>query len=152
MLQPQLTAHAVVVLPRVRSDLLHSVVGALERAWCSDAVQTIPHQTHTRALFLVDRVTFHSCALRMAQGMMSLCESSQKSLRHRSCRYKVHFRLHSTCVFFIFHFTDNTSDLSCAIFWNQTRPLCYFARGWTLWPIGWSDPKHRLLAQVLHRR
>ena len=64
---------------------------------------------------------------RVAQGMMSLCESSQK---------------HSLMFFSIFHLTDNTSDLSSAINWNQTKPVCCYARGWTLWPIGWSDPKH----------
>ena len=85
-------------------------------------VQTIPHRNHTRALFLVAGVTFHSCTLRMAQGMMSLCESSQKSILHRSCRCWVFLRLHSLLCFLIFHLTDSTIDLSSAINWNQSKP------------------------------
>ena len=66
---------------------------------CHERDRGIPHRTHTRALFLVACVTFHSCALRMAEGMMSLCESSQKSFLHRSCRRWVFLRLHSLLCF-----------------------------------------------------
>ena len=38
-----------------------------------------------------------------------------------------------SCIFFIFHLTDNTCDFSSAIYWNQAEPL---------WLIGWSDPTH----------
>ena len=35
--------------------------------------------------------------------------------------------------------------------WNQTKPVCDSVLGWTVWPSGRSDSKHRLWAQVLHR-
>ena len=108
----------------------------------TESVQTIFHRTHTRALFLVAFVTFHSCALRMAQGVMSLCESSQNHSVIGHVVVSCSFDSIPSCVSFTFHLTDNTIDLSSAISRNQTKPLWDCAQGWTLWPIGWSDPKH----------
>ena len=81
--------------------------------------------THTRALSLVACVAFHSCALRMdqAQGMMSLCESSQNHSFIGHVVVGCSFDSILSCVFFTFHLTDNTSDLSIDINWNQIKPF-----------------------------
>ena len=40
--------------------------------------------------------------------------------------------------YFLFtHYLTDASD------WNQIKPLCSFARGWTAWPSGRSDAKHK---------
>ena len=78
--------------------------------------------------------TFSRCArshvtARVAQGMMSLCECSQKSFFHRSCRF---FGVPPTPFPLVFSSPSphrQPSDLSSAINWNQTKPLCYSARG-----------------------
>ena len=58
----------------------------------------------------------------------------------------VEFFFHTVCSYFLFTciLTDDTCCLSLAIDWNQTEPMCYFAREWTAWPSGRSDPKHNL--------
>ena len=59
---------------------------------------------------------------RVAQGMMSLCESSQKSFTIGHVVVWCSFDSVPSCVFFTFHLADNTSDLSSATNWNQTKP------------------------------
>ena len=50
----------------------------------------------------------------------------------------------SSCLLTVYCHTDATD-------WNQTKPESNSTLGWTIWPSGRSDSKHRLWAQVLHR-
>ena len=87
---------------------------------------------------------------------------------HARCDHTFGSRLDDLCVCFKSHFiighvfvecsfdpvssyslitychTDATYCLTNATDWNQIKPLCNSALGWTVWPPGRSDPKHRL--------
>ena len=103
-----------------------------------------PHRTHTRALFLVA----HACARQMwvhvwLKGLtICSCFKSQFISGHVS----VEISLDPISSYFLINYclTDATD-------WNQIILLCISVVGWTVWPTGRSDPRHRLWAQVLHR-
>ena len=98
-------------------------------------VQITPHRTHTRALLLAAHTTCDShvwlkvltihCVFRkvISSLVMSFFECS--------------FDLVSSCLLTVHNHTDATD-------WNQTEPVCDSALGWTVWPSGRSDSKHRL--------
>ena len=94
--------------------------------------QTTPHRMHTRALFLKG-LTICWCASKVIPSLvMSL----------------LNVPLDPVSSYFLFtcYITDDTCCLSYAVDWNQTKPVCSFARGWTAWPSGRSDPKTQVVS------
>ena len=78
----------------------------------TEGVQTIPHQTHTRALFLVAHFITRDCTCGSwygeSQGMMSLCESSQNHSFTGHVVVGCSFDSNPSYVFFILHLKYNT--------------------------------------------
>ena len=100
---------------------------------CLVLVQTTPHRTHTRALFLASHARTQDVLTRLAQGLDVLF-----------VRLKSHFIIGHFFVgcslnpqFLYFLITHGLTD---ATDWNQIEPLCNSALGWTVWPSGRSDP------------
>ena len=114
-------------------------------------VQTTPYRTHTRALFLPAHARTPGVITRLAQGLDDLlvCRKSHLIIGHVivECSFDPvsSYFLISCCL------TDATYCLTDATDWNQIKPLCNSALGWTVWPSGRFDPKHKSSAQVLHR-
>ena len=113
---------------------------------CTD--NTSP-DAHTRTFFSLR--TSHVTA-RVPQGMMSLCESSQKIIPT-----SVMSLLGVPSTPFIPMFSSSstlhtTPAISPALSTGIRLNSCAAPLGDGLWLIGWPEPKHRLWAQVLHRR
>ena len=74
----------------------------------------------------------------------------QKSFHHWSCLRWMFCRPH---FFLLSHYclTNTTYCLFYATDWNLITLVCNSALVWLVWPSGWSDPKYRSWAQVLHR-
>ena len=107
-------------------------------------IQRTLHRTHTRALFLAAHARTPDVFTHLAQGLDDLfvCLKNHSIIGHVfvECSFDpVSSYFLSTC-----YFTDDTCCLSCAIDWNQTKPVCNSARGWTARSSGRSDPKRRL--------
>ena len=112
------------------------------------SVQTTPHRTHACAHFA-------RCVSLFAHFIQ--CCIGSRCLSDSVCLSKIIPSAH--------HVTPGCSWVlcfpSCLVFvcraagtagWNQTKPVHDSTLGWTVWPSGRSDSKHRLWAQVLYRR
>ena len=105
-------------------------------------VQITPHRTHACALFLVACHISHisSNAPASAQDVWAILCVSPKSCHP-----------HTVSLLGVLEFSAFPPVLSSSTTppngdWNQMKPLCSSALGWTVWPSGRSDSK------VLHRR
>ena len=109
-----------------------------ESGGTNDVQTTSPHVRISTLFFSVR--TLHVIT-RVAQDILRASKVSLSSvmslLNIPSTPFTPYFLF--TCLF-----TDATDYLTDAADWNQMKPLCKFARGWTAWPSGRSDPKHRL--------
>ena len=88
------------------------------------------------------RTHAHSFSLRTPHVITRLARGPDDSL----CVWKSHyifghifvecsFDPDSSCLLTVHYLTDATD-------WNQTKPVCDSALGWTVWPSGRSDSKH----------
>ena len=129
---------------RVQSGNCH------ERAGVCVQTNASPY-AHTRTFSRCARVRTPDVSTRLAQGLddMFVCLKSHFIIGHVfvQCSFDpvpAYFLL-------IYCLIDATYCLTDATDRNQIKPLCNPALGWTVWPSGRSDPKHRLWAQVLLR-
>ena len=102
------------------------------------------HCTHTRALSRCARLRTPDVITRLAQGL-TICLCALKS-HFITGRVFVECSFDPVSSYFLVTYclTDATYCLTNATDWNQIKPLCNSALGWTVWPSGRSDPKHRL--------
>ena len=114
-------------------------------------VQTTPHRTHTRALFLAAHARTPDVITRLAQVLDDLfvCLKSHFITGH----VFVERSLDPVSTYFLITYclTDTTYCLTDATDWNQIKPLCNSALEWTVWPSGRSDPKHKTTIVTVSR-
>ena len=106
-------------------------------------VQTKPHRTHTRALFLASHARTPDVIIRLAQGStICLCASKNHSIIGHVF-VECSFDPVSSCFLITCCLTDATYCLSLTPLTGiRLNPCATPLWGWTLWSSGRSDPKH----------
>ena len=106
---------------------------------CTD--NTPPH-AHKHIFFSARFAHDHTCGSRRWA-----CFKSHFVIGHDFAEHS--FNPVSSHFLFTHYLIDATDYHTDATDWNQTKPLCSFARRWTAWPSGRSDPKRRIRAVVM---
>ena len=115
-------------------DLFLQVASNFAKLSMAQVVQTnTSPYAHTRTLLAAHART-PDVITRLAQGQVVFVECS--------------FHAISSCFLITYRLPDATRCLTDATDWNQIKPLCSSALGWTVWPSSRSDPKHTSLSCV----
>ena len=128
------TPFVVLRTSQICCSFLQFRVQTVATVWnVTGGVQTTPRNTNTRALFLAAHARTPNMITRLAQGLDDLfvCLKSHFIIGH--VFVECSFDPVSSYFLITYCLTDATD-------WNQSKPLCYSAPGWTVWPSGRSDP------------